>query len=690
MNALLTREIPLPHPAWLAPLLLPAVPMLAASLHDEGGLKDQTVTLAVLLLLLGVGLAAGVPLMMASAGWHWLKEAEQLRPAWLAALFLAPAPLLFGGGDAAQTALMFFVATCALVAAVSLGAEFQHRTLGGLLSQPVERQDLWRIKTAVLAAALLTHAAAFTLALGLAGAQPSPAWLAMVPLAVAVALGTTPWWTLRTRSLIAGLVFSLAAPLVTLALLALAVDLAFAVEELTAAMLFEDRAFRGALWVAAPVYALACARLGFRRWLEFEAIETEGATVAGLLPRRKAGRSAARRLPAWLQLSGKELRLQAVTWGVCGFMVLLALVTLARDWNPGTRDALVIFTAMLAALAVLLAGATCIAEERRLGTLDGQLLQPVSRARQWWLKLIVAALPALLAVVAAFALVGGVRWLQIEPLAAPNLLFVVALASGGFVAAVLASSASANALRALIAGLMIFLAGATVVGVTAAIVQWTQNKLRLEPLAAIYETGRLADGTDLFEQAAALTAAELEKLRPTAGVLLHQPWFWAGLGATVWLAVLAVALLFAWRNFARPAGAAGRLLRQGALAVGVLAVGAGSFSVWGHGLGVAGDQRNLLLEAHGHLKWQQELSPAQRELYRLKAAGRLFREVRLVMIPPLATGNAPPARLPKMRADGSRSFSLPLKPADLAFILESAELPHDLREALRREAGQQR
>lgn len=691
MNAVLTREIPLPRPAWLSPLLLPVLPLLAATLHDQDGLKEQSVTLTLLLLLLGLALAVVAPLVLARAGRLWRKEAEQLRPAWLAALFTAPAPLLFGGGDAAQFALMFFVATCALVAAVPFGMEFQQRTLAGLLSQPVERRDLWRIKTAVLAAALLTHAAAFTLALGVTGARRTAEGWGLIPLAVAVALGTTPWWTLLTRSLIAGLVFSLAAPLVTLALLALAVDLMFAGEELSAAARFETWAFRGALWLAAPVYALAGARLGCRRWLGLEAIEGDSATVTGLFRRRSAGRTTARRRSAWLQLAGKEVRLHAVTWGVCGLAVLFALVTLARDWSPGTREALPIFTAMLAALAVLLAGATCIADERRLGTLDGQLLQPVSRARQWWLKLLLAAAPAALAVFAAVIAAAGFRGLtQPGEAALANLLIVAGLASGGFVAAVLASSASANALRALIAGLVIFFAGALAIGGTMTLLDLIQRTTIFQPVMETWQTGRLADGTDLLERAAALTPAELEGLQATTFNPENRFEFWVGLGMAVWVTVLAAALTLAWRNFVSPAGASGRLLRQSVVVIGVLAVCVAAAGAWPLRQVAVAEERGLLLHARHHLAWREQLPPAQRELYRRHASGRLYQSVSVPMNPEAASDRSGTGLLQPARRSAAKSFNLPLKPADLALLLERGDLPADLREALRREAEPRR
>ena len=68
--------------------------------------------------------------------------------------------------------------------------------------------------------------------------------------------------------------------------------------------------------------------------------------------------------------------------------------------RPTTREALIMVTTMLhGGLAPLLAGALASAEERRMGTLSTQLLQPVSARVQWAVKAtVVIGLAVLLAV----------------------------------------------------------------------------------------------------------------------------------------------------------------------------------------------------------------------------------------------------------------------------------------------------
>lgn len=93
--------------------------------------------------------------------------------------------------------------------------------------------------------------------------------------------------------------------------------------------------------------------------------------------------------------------------------------------------------------------------------------------------------------------------------------------------------------------------------------------------------------------------------------------------------------------------------------------------------------------ARAHLAWQEQLPPVQRELYRLRASGRLHRSVELPLKPAAAPQpDTLPGRLERrLLLGGKPQFGLPLKPADLELILERAVLPDErLREALRREA----
>lgn len=100
---------------------------------------------------------------------------------------------------------------------------------------------------------------------------------------------------------------------------------------------------------------------------------------------------------------------------------------------------------VLAVFTCLLAGAVAFAEERRLGTLESQVLQPVSRGGQWGLKACVAALPAALALIAAEF---------VRPQDLPEFLSPVVLGFAGFCFCLHASSGASHALRALLSGIL--------------------------------------------------------------------------------------------------------------------------------------------------------------------------------------------------------------------------------------------
>jgi hypothetical protein len=74
-----SQAIPLPrrHPAWLAPLLFPAIPFLAGLLADPGApasLARPTGLFA--LLMLGVAVSTALPSLLDWLGWGVRKEAE--------------------------------------------------------------------------------------------------------------------------------------------------------------------------------------------------------------------------------------------------------------------------------------------------------------------------------------------------------------------------------------------------------------------------------------------------------------------------------------------------------------------------------------------------------------------------------------------------------------------------------------
>ena len=96
------------------------------------------------------------------------KEFRALRLPWLVGLAAGLAMLDHRAQDYA-VAVAFGCA--ALLAAMSMGNEFQQRTFALLLSQPCPRRDLWREKLLVLGALAGTVASALFLSWGIAGPE---------------------------------------------------------------------------------------------------------------------------------------------------------------------------------------------------------------------------------------------------------------------------------------------------------------------------------------------------------------------------------------------------------------------------------------------------------------------------------------------------------------------------------------
>src|SRR5690348_8371822 len=61
----------------------------------------------------------------------------------------------FRGGDAIALFSLPVILGALLLALMPFGEEFSNRTFGMLLAQPVDRSRIWRVKTSLLAAAML-------------------------------------------------------------------------------------------------------------------------------------------------------------------------------------------------------------------------------------------------------------------------------------------------------------------------------------------------------------------------------------------------------------------------------------------------------------------------------------------------------------------------------------------------------
>lgn len=280
--------------------------------------------------------------------------------------------------------------------ALSVGHEYSGRTLPCLLTQPVSRQRLWLIKAAALGLILGLLALA---GLGAFDIWPSglttPRTSVILWLPLLCGLCLAPWLTMVSRGTLPGVVFTAAVPvLLFIAGAALRVP------------------YRSA-WPIVGVLAIAAAFLAWRTFVTLEVAGDRSAEV-DLVPwsattARAAGTTS--RHPYVLLLM-KELRLQQISFVLAGvFSALWIVVSVAEGLAPDTFADAIRYAALFlyAGLISIMCGGLASAEERRLGTVEWQLLLPISHRAQWLIKmgtalalalLLAAVLPALLQVVA--------------------------------------------------------------------------------------------------------------------------------------------------------------------------------------------------------------------------------------------------------------------------------------------------
>ena len=207
-------------------------------------------------------------------------------------------------------------------------------------------------------------------------------------LPVLCGLLVAPWLTMLSRNPIAGTVFTVTGPgllFISGELIGMAVHGRFAPEVEGFRLTFFRTATLGLCAIGAV--------MGWRTFMRLEAIDGRDADVRlpAWLRRRRGGAqdraSANTSPPVWLLIK-KELHLQQISYVVASLYVLgwLGMVSWSQ---PGTQS-IDIGTLIYAFLMALLVGSVASAEERRLGTLEWQVMLPVATAKQWIIKVAVA------------------------------------------------------------------------------------------------------------------------------------------------------------------------------------------------------------------------------------------------------------------------------------------------------------
>ncbi len=500
------------HPAWLLLFLPPVVGLLIPS--EPVSLLEQILvaptrnpalalsliarlgfaTLVVGLFVLGwMRPRSGCPLRIR-------KELRLQMPGVLIA-YLGPGILgCFPGGDRAAFGLGCLGLGCMLIGATAMGGEFESRTMGALLVQPLSRSRIYLEKLGI------------TLALGIGAylnfaftVVPNPVFrisldeMLSVAVYVAAPLCSGAWFSLLTRSTLAGAVFSVAAPGAG----ALGLYLMFALLVRWTNDAVGVNAWFEPTWMwAIGLYMAATPILGWRKFLHLEHREggAGGRTSTGLHPlSRPMDRILSTVLPARSGLASlvrKELRLHVLTWLMALVTIglwlawMIACAVVSEESRAPLRDALVVsaLAGVLGCIGLVGAGAACVAEERELGTLDWQVTQPVPLGRQWWIKVGVAALLALVLSVAmpmVLVLVSfsdaalrnyfhDVEWPQF---AAYSAALVLVFAAGVYASSISRSTMKATAATVPMGGVV---AGAIAAG-TAWVVADLEERVQLPP-----------------------------------------------------------------------------------------------------------------------------------------------------------------------------------------------------------------
>lgn len=279
---------------------------------------------------------------------------------------------------------------CTALGALAFGHEYSSRTMGLLLSQPVSRNRVFFVKLGVLAVALL---ALLIVAAGALRRDADPTFAAIVlwlpPIA---ALCLAPWFTLVTRTPIAGAVFPLA-----IAGILLVVAEWLGPERVGYAR--EADAFRTAFaWRGLAALSAIGFVMSWRTFARLQAIDGRGADIAFDAFAAAPGVSArglVRRHPV-LKLIAKELRLQQLPLVIAGLYSAAYVVVAALGTSQGHPSLSAIGMTMYAGVTAILIGSLASAEERHLGTHQWQILLPLAAWKQWVVKAACAISLALL------------------------------------------------------------------------------------------------------------------------------------------------------------------------------------------------------------------------------------------------------------------------------------------------------
>ena len=360
-----------------------------------------------------------------------LKEARPLLLPWCAVTFVGALPLVHTAGWNEVLTFMGFFFGIPLLATLSLGNEFQHGTLTLLLTQPVDRMEIWGEKLSVTLVAVLSAVPVFffgsrtplseffSFGSRTAFSQDQELWV-VAGAWIFAAIASATFWTLFARSTIGGLVLN------TMVLGAFNVPGVFLARWIRATRHGSPAETNTAVWIAGCIflcYAGVMLWLGRRTLARFQVtggMAGDDLLMAGpdVMPGALADWFRCHPTGAVLNLIRKEIRLLRPVWIITLLYVLggtcLTMFRLVPE--RGSTKEFPVAVVMLGAFSTLiavLAGSLSLGEERTSGTHSWHMTLPVSARRQWLIKLLMALFASVVGAVLLPLLVliaGGFRF----------------------------------------------------------------------------------------------------------------------------------------------------------------------------------------------------------------------------------------------------------------------------------------
>ena len=331
------------------------------------------------------------------------KEVRLLMPAWIAALLQATLPSLFlisiGYRNHSDLGPLIFGPLgfgILLMGLASFGQEFSAGTFSILLAQPIPRRKIWRLKIGILSLASLTVLASFLICFAEAEGMQF-ARLARFPAVVlgqilaftvsmTMILGTALWTTILFRQISAAFWFSILVPafIGTFTVFRLE-NFRFPANLIWLLIVFGLYSVGSFLWarwmfLRAQDTAWTGGEIYLPKWLGFRTQTTTQVVVPKLKPLRALVR--------------KEFQSHHITLLIGALLLvshLVGIVVRKLEFDPTNPHKAVFevfgFWWLLWFALPMIIGATVVAEERKLGTLEGQLCLPVKRGWQFAVKL---------------------------------------------------------------------------------------------------------------------------------------------------------------------------------------------------------------------------------------------------------------------------------------------------------------